>query len=186
MVDQDSVEFFRQFLASQGLDADLDDELAATPERVTELFRFLFRGLREDPPTLSTFPPPTTDPVALCALSFQSMCVHHLLPFFGAIDVAYIPDQKMVGFGSIGKVIDHFSYRPQVQERLIVDIADYLEESLQPQGLLIRLRARQMCMEMRGSQKQGELVSIAGRGCLEDGPRRAELLAQFQAAEEAL
>ncbi len=186
MANADSIELFRQFLATQGLDPELDPELEATPERVTELFGFLFQGLQSDPPALSTFPPPTGDPVALCGLAFQSMCVHHLLPFFGTMDVAYIPGEKMVGFGSIGRVIDHFSYRPQVQERLIVEVADYLEHALEPSGLLIRLRARQMCMEMRGSQKRGELISIVARGELRSGELRMDLMEQFRSAEEPL
>ncbi len=184
------VEQLRSYLRSLGLDEQADPELVDTPRRVTDLYGELFSGVGVDPPVPSTFPTPggqkEADPVIIAAIPFQSMCVHHLLPFFGKVDVAYIPAEKMVGFGSIGRIVDHFSRRPQVQERLIVQIADYLEESLAPAGLLIRLRARQLCMEMRGARKTGELISLAGRGSLADGPRRQELLEQFQHAEQSL
>lgn len=185
-----TVQTFREFLLGLGLDLDQDPELHRTPERFTELLRERFSGLHEDPPTMSTFALSSGDdppgPVMLCALPFHSLCVHHLLPFFGTLDVAYLPGEKMVGFGSIGRVIEHFARRPQVQERMIAQIADYLQSSLQPRGLLIRLRARQLCMEMRGAEKTGELISIAHRGLLKEGPLRGELLQQFQRAEKPL
>ena len=189
MKDQ-TVQSFREFLLGLGLDQELDPELARTPERFTELLRELFSGLHEDPPEMSTFPlPPGKEapgPVLLAALPFYSLCVHHLLPFFGTIDVAYLPGEEMVGFGSIGRVVNHFARRPQVQERMIAQIADYLQETLQPRGLLIRLRARQLCMEMRGAEKTGVLISLAHRGVLRDGSLRGELLQQFQRAEQPL
>ena len=189
MTDQ-SAEHFRSFLQSLGLDEELDAELAETPERVAELFRQLFSGFDAEPPEPSTFPPPDTgtepDPVVIAAIPFQSMCVHHMLPFFGAVDVAYLPDQAMVGFGSIGRIVDHFAARPQVQERMIAGIVGHLAETLEPRGLLVRLRARQLCMEMRGAKKRGELVSLAGRGELADGPLRRELVDQFRDAEDDL
>ena len=180
-------ELLRAFLQSLDLDESKDPELGDTPHRVTELYRELFAGLHSDPPTPSTFllddDQAAGDPVVIAALPFYSMCVHHLLPFFGFVDVAYVPQRKMVGFGSVGRIVDHFARRPQVQERLVAQIADHLQATLQPQGLLVRLRARQLCMEMRGARKRGELISLAARGCLRNGERRAELLAQFDRAK---
>ena len=189
-MDEQAVDYLRAFLDAVGLDERADPELADTPGRVTELFGELFSGLTADPPEPSTFSTPEShrraDPVIISAIPFQSMCVHHLLPFFGAVDVAYLPGDEMVGFGSIGRIVDHFARRPQVQERMIAQIADHLERTIELDGLLIRLRARQLCMEMRGAKKRGELVSIAARGELIDGPRRTELLQQFQRAEKPL
>ena len=189
----DAPDLFRSFLESLGLDLSADPELHRTPERVSELLRDLFGGLSEEPPTISAFPTDSAaDPgaehgaVVIAALPFTSMCVHHLLPFFGTVDVAYLPGEKMIGFGSVGRVVDHFARRPQVQERLIQQITDYLADALEPQGILVRLRTRQLCMEMRGAQKRGELVSLAARGQLREGSYRSELLAQFQAAERPL
>lgn len=184
----DAAHRFREFLVRVGIDLDGDPEMARTPERVTELYGELFSGLRSDPPELSVFTLPSEEvhgAVFLTALPFYSMCVHHLLPFFGAVDVAYLPGNRMVGFSSIGAVVDHFARRPQVQERMIVQIADYIDEALEPQALLVRLRARQLCMEMRGCQKTGELISLAQRGDLKP-QTRSEFLTAFQRAERPL
>jgi GTP cyclohydrolase I len=124
------------------------------------------------------------EPVVLAALPFYSMCVHHVVPFFGTIDVGYVPDEKMTGFGSVGRVIDHFARRPQVQERLVNQIASHIDDELDPRGVLVRCRARQMCMEMRGSEKTGTLIATAARGVLTDETRRARLLETFAREQE--
>ena len=162
-----------------------DPELARTPERFTELLEELTTGLHTDPPNLSAFPTTdsSTDPVLVCAHPFHSMCVHHLVPFFGTIDVAYIPGDAIVGFGSIGRTIEHFARRPQVQERLVRQIGEHLEEHLKPRGLFVRCRARQMCMELRGMRKRAILLSSYSSGDLESGPVRDEVMRQFLAAE---
>lgn len=164
-----------------GLTPEIDKELAKTPVRLVGLLEDLFTGLNTPAPTLSTFgvEDMSLSPVMLTGIKFQSMCVHHLLPFFGTMDVAYVPDQKIVGFGSIPRVIDHFAAQPQMQERMVKQIADHLHEHLAPRGLLIRCRARQLCMEYRGSKRSGELLSFASRGCLKQGPARQEILNQF-------
>lgn len=182
MQGDDAVRHFRAFLNALNLTPEVDSELGRTPERFTELLTDMSQGLRNQAPDISAFDIVDDidhEPVLLVALPFSSLCVHHLLPFFGTIDVAYIPGPKMVGFGSIGRVIDHFAARPQVQERLVTEIADYLNEHLQPTGLLIRCRARQLCMEMRGSEKTGSLISFAARGSLKSGPLRQEIVQQF-------
>ena len=186
--DQDAVEHARRFLGALRLTPEQDAELELTPQRVTSLMDELFWGLRQAPPTLSVFEPSTSsaEPVIVSALPFRSMCVHHLLPFFGTIDVAYEPDAHLVGFGSIGRVIDHFAARPQMQERLVQQILDYLALHLRPKGLLVRCRARQLCMEYRGACKHGELVSVASMGSLGQGPRREEALREFSLAQRPL
>lgn len=182
MQGDDAVRHFRAFLNALGLTPEVDSELDRTPERFTQLLIDMSQGLRTPAPDISAFDIVDAidhEPVLLIGLPFSSLCVHHLLPFFGTIDVAYIPGPKMVGFGSIGRVIDHFAQRPQVQERLVTEIADYLQTHLQPTGLLIRCRARQLCMEMRGAQKSGDLISFAARGTLKSGELRQEIIQQF-------
>jgi GTP cyclohydrolase I len=175
----------RALLESIGLEASTDAELEQTPERFVELLETVFDGVGDAPPAMSTFTAEhagaegNSEPVVLTGLPFYSMCVHHLVPFFGAVDVAYVPDRQMTGFGSVGRVIDHFSKRPQIQERLVDQIAGHLDDELSPQGILVRSRARQMCMEMRGAEKRGHLVATASRGSLTDGKARSRLLDTF-------
>lgn len=166
-----------------GLNSEQNAELADTPERFVSFLREAFSGVDEPAPRMSTFEAEyvgeQTDPVIISELPFYSMCVHHLVPFFGSIDVAYVPAGTMTGFGSVGRVIDYYSQRPQVQERLGEQIADHIDEALEPRGILVRCVARQMCMEMRGAKKQGRLVSTASRGELTDGSLRRHCLDQF-------
>jgi GTP cyclohydrolase I len=182
--DQRAVSAARDLFDALGLDADQDPELDDTPERFVELLQTTFEAVGDAPPQMSTFPNDneynTADPVILAELPFHSMCVHHVVPFFGHIDVAYIPDDRMTGFGSVSRVIDHFAHRPQIQEQLVDQIAGHLADELQPRGVFVRCVARQMCMEMRGAKKRGRLVSSASRGVLTDGDARAECLAQFE------
>ncbi len=184
----DAQEHLRAALAALDLTADKDEELAETPARFAELLSELTASLDAPAPEVSTFPAgdPPHDPVVLCALPFHSLCVHHLVPFFGTIDVAYIPGESIVGFGSIGRVIDYWARRPQVQERLVRQIAEYLQDVLTPRGVLVRCRARQMCMELRGAKKRGVLVSSAAHGTLVEGATRQEVLHQFAAEEVSL
>lgn len=187
MADQ-PVDKARAFIEALGLDASRDPELARTPERVTALLKDLFSGLDEEPPGLSVFDldEEQTDPVLVCALPFKSMCVHHLLPFFGTVDIAYVPSQKMAGFGGFCRLVDWAASRPQVQERLVQEIAREIEEQLEPEGLLVRCRARQMCVEMRGARKRGVYVSTSSQGSLSTGGLRSTVMSQFVASEEAI
>lgn len=181
--DERAVAAARDLLDALGLDANDNPELDETPERFVEMLRESFESAGEPPPDISTFPADyagdTADPVILSELPFYSMCVHHVVPFFGTIDVAYLPDETMTGFGSVGRVIDHFAHRPQVQERLVEQIADHLDAELEPRGIIVRCVARQMCMEMRGAKKRGRLVSIASRGELREGTVRQSCLDQL-------
>lgn len=192
MSEQDeAIGHLRAALEALSLTPGQDPELQETPARFAGLLEEMTSGLRETAPEPSTFalevaPEASVEPVVLCALPFQSLCVHHLVPFFGTIDVAYLPHERIVGFGSIGRIIDHYARRPQVQERLVEQIAGRLQEALEPRGVLVRCRARQMCMELRGARKRGALISSAARGALSEGPTRAEVLSQFVSEEVAL
>ncbi len=154
-----------------------DAEGARTAERVARLYRELFWGL--DPsgaPEISLLPHRGQEPVILRDIPFYSMCVHHLLPFFGWAAVGYRPEGQVAGLSTIVEVIEYFAARPQLQERLAEQIADYLQEHLQPRGLVVWLRARHMCVEMRGPSRQAWVECLASRGCLVSGTDRGELL----------
>jgi GTP cyclohydrolase IA len=171
--------YLAAFLTQVGVDG-TDPETVGTPARVAELYANLFRGLHEPAPGVSPFPNPNEDrsPVLIRNLKFHSMCAHHLLPFFGVIDIAYVPSALVGGVGAFPRVVAHFAARPQVQERLVKDILDHLHAELAPSGLLVMGRARQLCMEMRGSRATGQLVCSAAMGSLAvGGVARAEVVA---------
>ncbi len=177
----------RAFLESLGFDLDGDPHLKRTPQRVSEMFAELFSAHQVPAPSMSVFDaPPGSGLVLATALPFRSMCVHHLVPFFGTIDIAYLPGERMCGFGSFGRVIEWASRRPQIQEELVAQIAEVLDEQIAPRGLLVRCRARQMCVEMRGG-RQGTYVSLHATGALAaGGDHYAAALGQMGEAENEL
>jgi len=126
--------------------------LEKTPDRFAKMCEEIFAGYTESPPELSIFSSPTNDSmVVMKKIPFHSMCEHHFLPFFGEMNVAYLPqDEKVTGFSEIVQVIRYFSHRLQIQERLTTQIAEYLAEKLHPRGLLLISSATQLCMSMRG------------------------------------
>ena len=161
---------YAAFLAALGLDLDGDPELADTPARVTELMRERF-----DPATpvarLSIIDAPTArDLVVVRDVRFHSLCVHHATPFFGVCAVAFVPDGRLAGFGGVDRLIQSVARRPQLQERMVAQIADALVEQLAPDGVVVACRARQMCMELTGTQAGAETIAIAGRGDLAGAP----------------
>lgn len=136
-------------------------ETDRTGERFAELLRELLPG---DKPTLSVFPVRNPGPVVLRDLPFHALCAHHLLPFFGTATIAYMPQDDVGGFSGIARLLHHHSRGPQLQERIATELADSLMTSLQAKGVQVRLVARQMCMEMRGSKTPGTIVTFASRG----------------------
>lgn len=160
-----------------GLSAETEPELAQTPARVAELYREAFSGL--DPahhPDLVTFPHAGQgDLVVVRDLEFHSLCVHHMVPFFGRALVAYLPGDTLVGISAAARLLEFYSHRPQLQERLGQQIADHLDRLIRPRGVAVVLEARHLCMEMRGVRKRGDVETRATRGELAD-PRWAGLL----------
>ena len=155
-------------LASLGYDT--DPECEQTPARLLEVLRAYAPG--RPPPGLECFPAPGQDLVVLRALPFHSLCAHHLLPFFGDADVAYRPSERVAGLGAIARALRHFARKPQLQERLGAELAAHLHDTLgAPVG--VRLRARQMCMEMRGVESAGTVETVAWRGEPDAELRRA-------------
>lgn len=153
-------------------------ELKETPRRVLESLRYLTRGLREDAKALTEggiFEEETRGLVLVRGIEFVSLCEHHLLPFFGHAHVGYVPDGRILGLSRIARVVDHFACRPQVQERMTRQIADFLTDVLGPQGLGVQVTAVHLCMVARGVRKQdAEVVTFAWRGTLEQDPQIRE------------
>ena len=110
-------------------------------------------------------------------IPFYSMCAHHFVPFFGVAHVAYIPTEKIVGLSKIARIVKFYSRMPQIQERMTEQIADYIEEQLEPRGTYVVIEARHLCMEMRGIEAQGgKTVTSALRGCFAKPEIRQEFL----------
>lgn len=156
-----------------GLDPAAEPELLETPARVAELYAEAFAGLAPGAePELATFPRPglesgaPADLVVVRDLPFHSLCVHHLVPFFGVAHVAYLPGERIVGISGAARLLDLYARRPQLQERLAAQIADHLERIVQPQGVAVLIEARHLCMEMRGVRKAGVVETRVLRGAL--------------------
>src|SRR5246127_2254919 len=131
--------------------------LQLTPQRVRKSLQFLTRGYTEDPETLlkgALFTVSYDEMVIVKDIEMFSLCEHHLLPFFGKVHVAYIPNKKVVGLSKIPRLVDIFARRLQVQERLTVQIAETLQKAIQPQGVGVVIEARHLCVMMRGIEKQ--------------------------------
>lgn len=139
-----------------------------TPQRVARMYAEMFKGLQENPADYLkvAFTDQHEEMVLLKNIALYSMCEHHLLPFIGKAHVGYIPQGgRLVGISKLARVVESLSRRPQVQERLTTQIADVIEESLNPRGVVVVLEAEHMCMSIRGVQKPGVLtVTSAVRG----------------------
>ena len=170
--------------AMEALGLDLGDpDLADTPLRVARAWRFLFSGLEGAEPRLTTFP--NTEGyrrmVAVTGIRFHTVCAHHFLPFFGTAHVAYLPKDRVVGLSKLARVVELFARRPQVQERLTEQVADFLDSRLQPAGVMIVVKARHLCMEMRGVRTPGaRTVTSAVRGAFAEDDVRREFLARLR------
>ncbi|MDR2151542.1 MAG: GTP cyclohydrolase I FolE [Helicobacteraceae bacterium] len=142
--------------------------LAKTPERVAKAFEALTIGYAQDPAQVlgdAMFDSASSQMVLVRGVEFYSLCEHHLMPFFGAAHVAYIPNGKVVGLSKIPRMIDVFARRLQIQERMTDQIADAIMSAVKPKGVAVVINARHLCMEMRGVQKRGaETTTSALRG----------------------
>lgn len=143
--------------------------LAETPKRYE---RFMKEFLSEKPFKLTTFNAEDYDEMIVQAdIPFFSICEHHLVPFFGHGTIAYIPNKKIVGLSKLARTLDHFSQRLQNQERITTQIAEYLQENLEPRGIGVVLNARHLCMEMRGVKKPGtQTITSCLKGSFKTDP----------------
>lgn len=174
-----------EILAAIGEDVDRPG-LESTPKRVADAYAEFFGGLGENPldHLRDSIPvgPHTGELVLLRDVAFRSVCEHHLLPFLGTAHIAYLPNERVVGLGRLPAVVETISARPQLQERLTEEIAEALQEGLDPLGVLVVLDAVHGCVGTRGPrQSSSSTVTMASRGALSDPAARAEIIALIAA-----
>jgi len=158
----------REILEAIGEDPDRDG-LANTPARVARMYAEICEGLHQDPTEhlTVTFDASHDEMVMVRDIPIYSLCEHHLIPFIGKAHVAYIPgrDGRITGLSKIARLVESYSRRPQVQETLTVQVADAIESTLEPRGVMVVIEAEHLCMSMRGVQKSGSTtVTSAVRG----------------------
>ncbi|MFC3928012.1 GTP cyclohydrolase I FolE [Streptococcus caprae] len=159
--------------------------LVDTPKRVAKMFREMSAGLGKDPKDEFTavFSEGHEEVVLVKDIEFHSMCEHHLVPFFGKAHVAYIPQEgKVTGLSKLARAVEVASKRPQLQERLTAQVADALQDALNPQGVFVMVEAEHMCMAMRGIKKPGaKTVTTVARGLYQEDPiLRREILSMIK------
>ena len=157
-----------------------DPNLTGTPERVAKMYMEMFHGLVEGAePRVTTFPNEENyqSMVMERDIPFYSMCAHHLVPFYGHAHIAYIPKGSIIGLSKLPRVLEFYAKRPQIQERLTEQVADYLANHLEPLGAMVVIEARHLCVEMRGVKKPGAVtVTSSIRGIFHQRPVREEFL----------
>lgn len=177
MVDIERIEkAVREILLAVGEDAGREG-LKYTPQRVAAMYAELLAGMHEDPSenVQSVFTEKYDEVVLLRDIPFYSICEHHLMPFIGSAHVAYLPSGMVLGVSKLARIVDCFSHRLQVQERLTDQIADFLMTSLKPQGVVVVLEASHSCMTIRGVKKPGSvMVTSALRGIFKRDPKSRE------------
>ena len=140
------------------------DGLLKTPERVAKAFITLTKGYEYDPCEVlrsAMFREDYSQMVIVKDIDFYSLCEHHVLPFFGKVHVAYIPNGYITGLSKIARVVDVFSHRLQVQERMTSQIKDCIQQTLNPLGVMVVIEAKHMCMQMRGVEKQNSITTTS-------------------------
>ena len=176
MIDQEKVKLAVRLLL-EGIGEDPDREgLKETPDRVARMYEEIYGGLEMSAKSHleKTFHADNNEMVVEKDITFYSTCEHHLLPFYGKVHIAYVPDGKVVGLSKLARTVEVYARRPQIQEQLTGQIADALMEYLQPRGVMVMIEAEHMCMTMRGIKKPGsKTVTIVKRGNFVDTPELA-------------
>ncbi|RLA73700.1 MAG: GTP cyclohydrolase I FolE [Epsilonproteobacteria bacterium] len=154
------------------------DGLKDTPQRVQNAWEFLCSGYDIDPKKIlnkALFDTTNQQMVVLKNIKFYSMCEHHMLPIIGKASIAYIPNGKVVGLSKIPRIVDIYARRLQIQEQLTKQIADTIYDVIKPKGVAVMIKARHMCMEMRGVQKQSNTITSSLNGLFQTNDKtRAE------------
>ena len=163
----------RQILLSIGEDPEREG-LKETPRRVAEMYKEIFSGLDADPvkELAVGFELGHHEMILLKDIPFYSMCEHHMLPFFGHVHIAYIPNGEVVGLSKLARCVEVYARRLQLQERMTSQIADAIDKYLSPKGVMVVVEAEHMCMTMRGVKKPGSTtVTVATRGNFVDNEK---------------
>ena len=170
---------YKQVLTLLGEDPEREG-LQKTPLRVAKAMQVLTRGYTQDPHKVLTdalFEEKYNQMVIVKDIDFFSMCEHHILPFYGKAHVAYIPNGYITGLSKIARVVDIFSHRLQVQERLTEQIMQCINDTLKPQGVMVVIEAKHMCMQMRGVEKQNSITTTSAySGVFESSKTRNEFM----------
>lgn len=152
---------YKEILKILGEDTEREG-LQKTPERVAKSLSFLTQGYSQDPETIlnsAKFAEDYKQMVVVKDISFYSLCEHHVLPFYGKVHVAYIPNGYITGLSKIARVVNVFSHRLQVQERMTLQIKECIEKVLKPLGVMVVIEAHHMCMQMRGVEKDNAITT---------------------------
>ena len=170
---------YKDILTLLGEDAEREG-LLKTPMRVAKAMQILTRGYSQDPHKVLTdalFEEKYNQMVIVKDIDFFSMCEHHMIPFYGKAHIAYIPNGYITGLSKVARVVDIFSHRLQVQERMTQQIKDCLQETLKPQGVMVVIEARHMCMQMRGVEKQNSITTTSAfSGAFNQAKTREEFM----------
>ncbi|MFC2437079.1 GTP cyclohydrolase I FolE [Prevotella melaninogenica] len=170
---------YKQVLTLLGEDSEREG-LQKTPMRVAKAMQVLTRGYTQDPHKVLTdalFEEKYNQMVIVKDIDFFSMCEHHILPFYGKAHVAYIPNGYITGLSKIARVVDIFSHRLQVQERLTEQVMQCINDTLKPQGVMVVIEAKHMCMQMRGVEKQNSITTTSAySGVFESSKTRNEFM----------
>jgi GTP cyclohydrolase I len=176
-------ELYAEIITRLGEDPNRDG-LVKTPQRSEQAMEFLTQGYQQDPNEIlrgAMFDVDYDEMVIVRDIELFSLCEHHMLPFFGKVHVAYIPKGKVIGLSKIPRLVDVFARRLQVQERLTRQIADAINDAIEPQGVGVVMEARHLCMMMRGVEKQNSsTVTSAMLGVFQQQNTRAEFLSLAQ------
>ena len=179
----------RAVLEQIGEDPDREG-LERTPRRVAQAYRFLTKGYSEDPVALlngALFDVTYDEMVLVKDIGFYSLCEHHMLPFFGRIHIAYVPNGKVVGLSKLPRLVEMFARRLQVQERLTMQVAEIIEKVLAPRGVAVVAEAIHLCMMMRGVQQQNAFaITSSLKGEFQSDPKtRSELMELIRHRKES-
>ena len=174
----------RAILGLIGEDAEREG-LLKTPKRVARAMTFLTEGYGQDPVAIlnsAKFSEDYSQMVIVRDINFYSLCEHHMIPFYGKVHVAYIPNGQVTGLSKIARVVDCFSHRLQIQERMTKQIRECIQEALNPLGVMVVVEAQHMCMQMRGVQKQGSITTTSDFcGAFNQAKTREEFLQLIRA-----
>ena len=184
MVNKEKIEQAVRLLL-EGIGEDCDREgLKETPGRVARMYEEIFAGMDQSAGEhlSKTFTAENNEMIVEKDISFYSTCEHHLMPFYGKVHIAYIPDGKVVGISKLARTVEVFARRLQIQEKMTAQIADAIMEDLQPKGVIVMAQAEHMCMTMRGIKNPGsKTVTISTRGCAEgDSELKQEFFSLIQ------